>query len=173
MLGQYRYFRSVPVLRLHTVQVLVPQLWVPFLDTRVLVQGFQGVICIFLILVLSSVPFWYHFSSSSGGTKSFGIGTSIDWNLNYSKFSVPKCKSCNSFGVFGSSPTLPEMVFFSLKKSITTASCQYQYGTTSCNQHANELDPRSMIRSLSFPSVPCYFLQLSEKLGVNHAFHSQ
>ena len=46
-----------------------------------------------------------HFGSKSGGTKGFGIGTSIDWNLNCSKLSVPKYRSCGTFDIFGSSPT--------------------------------------------------------------------
>ena len=47
-----------------TVPVLVPWLWFILLDTRILVQGFQGIICIFLILVLV----WFHYGSKSGGT---------------------------------------------------------------------------------------------------------
>ena len=45
------------------------------LDTRASVQGSQGIICIFLFLVLVrlhfgtiSVPFWYHFVAKSSRT---------------------------------------------------------------------------------------------------------
>ena len=44
-----------------TVPVLVPWLWFILLDTRILVQGFQGIICIFLILVLV----WFDFDTIS------------------------------------------------------------------------------------------------------------
>ena len=60
----------------------------------------------FLILI----PVQFHFNpildfdSKPGGR--FGIGTWIDCNLNCSKFSVKKSKSCGSFGIFGPSPTL-------------------------------------------------------------------
>ena len=70
-----------------------------------MVQGFQGIICIFLSFGTSSVPFRFHLGSKSGGTFSFGIDTWVDWNLNWSKISVLK-KSCGSFGIFGFRTTL-------------------------------------------------------------------
>ena len=88
--------------------VLVPWFLFQILNTRVSVQDSQGVVCTFLILV----RVWFHFGFKSDGTY-------IDWNLNCSKFSVPKYRSCGSFGIFGFRPTLKIRLLDHLKsKSI-------------------------------------------------------
>ena len=63
-------FQFSPSFGTEALVPLVAQFWFLLLDTRVSVQGFQGVICICLMLLLV----WFHFSSrpfrlqKSGGT---------------------------------------------------------------------------------------------------------
>ena len=57
-----------------------------------------------------SVPFWFHFSSTSAPNqvepKALVLEPKIDLNLNCSNFLVPKYRSCGSFDIFGFKPTL-------------------------------------------------------------------
>ena len=83
------------------VPFLIPRFLFLILNTRVSVQGYLH----FSHYGASSVPFWLHINSKSGGTLSFGIGTY--WlEPKLLKIFGTKIKKLRFFGIFGYGPTL-------------------------------------------------------------------